>query len=174
MKTLFAAIAIFSSTAMLADAQCELCAAKANAGQECVLTQTLSDYFALQKALANDDFAAAKKAVGALNASQENMVCSVEGKDCCAELKSATTTLSSAETIESARQSFKALSNVLIAQLEASGSSGDSPIYKMHCPMAFGNTGGTWLQDSDDLRNPYYGAMMLKCGMPQAVIGKKE
>ena len=34
----------------------------------------------------------------------------------------------------------------------------------MHCPMAFNNTGGTWLQQDAELVNPYFGDAMLYCG----------
>jgi Cu(I)/Ag(I) efflux system membrane fusion protein len=34
----------------------------------------------------------------------------------------------------------------------------------MHCPMVYDDRGADWLQDSEPLLNPYFGAMMLKCG----------
>jgi hypothetical protein len=37
-------------------------------------------------------------------------------------------------------------------------------IYKQFCPMAFNNTGGYWFSDVSEIRNPYYGDMMLTCG----------
>lgn len=37
-------------------------------------------------------------------------------------------------------------------------------IYKQFCPMAFEGKGGYWLSDSKEVRNPYYGDKMLKCG----------
>jgi hypothetical protein len=37
-------------------------------------------------------------------------------------------------------------------------------LYKQYCPMAFGNTGAYWLSDSKEIRNPYFGDKMLKCG----------
>jgi len=30
--------------------------------------------------------------------------------------------------------------------------------------MVYQDRGADWLQPTDDLRNPYYGAMMLQCG----------
>jgi hypothetical protein len=37
-------------------------------------------------------------------------------------------------------------------------------IYKQYCPMAFSNTGAYWLSESKEIRNPYFGDKMLKCG----------
>ncbi len=36
--------------------------------------------------------------------------------------------------------------------------------YLAFCPMAFNNNGAYWIQKSDSIRNPYFGAKMLKCG----------
>jgi Cu(I)/Ag(I) efflux system membrane fusion protein len=40
----------------------------------------------------------------------------------------------------------------------------DAPIYEAFCPMAFGGRGATWLQKDRQVRNPYFGAAMLRCG----------
>jgi membrane fusion protein, copper/silver efflux system len=37
-------------------------------------------------------------------------------------------------------------------------------VYKMHCPMAFDDKGADWLSDRDEILNPYFGDMMLRCG----------
>ena len=44
------------------------------------------------------------------------------------------------------------------------------PIAEFRCPLAFIVRGATWIQDSDDLLNPYFGAAMLKCGVKLGVI----
>ena len=33
-----------------------------------------------------------------------------------------------------------------------------------HCSMAFEGKGGSWLQTSDKVENPYYGSKMYRCG----------
>lgn len=40
----------------------------------------------------------------------------------------------------------------------------EGTLYKQYCPMAFGNKGGYWFSDVDEIRNPYFGDKMLKCG----------
>ena len=43
-----------------------------------------------------------------------------------------------------------------------------------NCPMAFDNEGGNWIQESTETSNPYYGAMMLKCGSEESkIVGEK-
>ncbi|GHG61729.1 hypothetical protein GCM10010919_06490 [Alishewanella longhuensis] len=36
--------------------------------------------------------------------------------------------------------------------------------YEAYCPMARSGEGASWLQSDSELRNPYFGAMMLRCG----------
>lgn len=43
-------------------------------------------------------------------------------------------------------------------------------IYKQYCPMAFDGSGGYWLSDSEEIRNPYFGSQMLKCGSVKETI----
>lgn len=39
-----------------------------------------------------------------------------------------------------------------------------------YCPMAFNNKGAYWLADNKEIRNPYFGDKMLKCGSITEVI----
>ncbi len=43
-------------------------------------------------------------------------------------------------------------------------------VYKQYCPMAFEGSGGYWLSDSEEIRNPYFGSQMLKCGSVKEAI----
>lgn len=40
----------------------------------------------------------------------------------------------------------------------------EGAIYKQYCPMAFDAKGGYWISDVDEIKNPYFGGKMLKCG----------
>lgn len=40
----------------------------------------------------------------------------------------------------------------------------ENPVYYQHCPMAMDNTGAYWLSSNEEVRNPYFGDAMLKCG----------
>jgi hypothetical protein len=44
------------------------------------------------------------------------------------------------------------------------GAVSSGAVYKAYCPMANNNQGATWLSDSKEIRNPYFGDKMLKCG----------
>ncbi|MCP4450592.1 MAG: DUF3347 domain-containing protein, partial [Planctomycetes bacterium] len=46
--------------------------------------------------------------------------------------------------------------------------------YQFHCPMAFDNQGASWLQNVNDIKNPYFGDMMLKCGELTDVIKAED
>jgi len=68
------------------------------------------------------------------------------------------------------REKFYLLSQNLIQVSKRLGTDGDGPYYVMYCSMAFDNQGALWLQDNHDLRNPYFGAAMLKCGQVKEII----
>ncbi|MFH1532196.1 MAG: efflux RND transporter periplasmic adaptor subunit [Pseudomonadota bacterium] len=66
--------------------------------------------------------------------------------------------------IEELRRHFEAVSAAALAMERTFGHTGKNSHYEMFCPMAFENRGATWLQESDALLNPYFGASMLRCG----------
>ena len=117
--------------------------------------QLITPYLALQKALAGDDLDAAKTSL-------TSMV-TVTGH--AGQLAELLHTMLGAESLEDIRRPhFETLSNALIAAVKASPASFNNELLIMHCPMAFGDRGADWLQMSEPLNNPYFGAMMLGCG----------
>ena len=46
--------------------------------------------------------------------------------------------------------------------------------YEAYCPMARDGAGASWLQPDNELRNPYFGAMMLRCGDIVRQFGAEE
>lgn len=64
------------------------------------------------------------------------------------------------------RKHFSVLGMALEPRIKSSISTG--AIFKQYCPMAFQNTGGYWLSDSETIRNPYFGDAMLTCGTVSA------
>jgi Cu(I)/Ag(I) efflux system membrane fusion protein len=77
-----------------------------------------------------------------------------------------------AADIEAERQAFALLSESLAAALKRFGPVGDKPLFRLTCPMAFNNRGASWLQDTEEVNNPYFGAAMLKCGEVAEVISQ--
>lgn len=41
------------------------------------------------------------------------------------------------------------------------------PIYEQYCPMYDSDRGATWLSLNEEIKNPYFGSKMLKCGEVQ-------
>lgn len=129
----------------------------------------LSDYFATQEGLAGDDLAAAKKGAQAFLSHAESMACATEADSCCSTELDAAKAIADSSDIAAARKAFKSWSDALLAKVEENGIA-EGTAHIMHCPMAFKNKGGTWLQASSSLRNPYYGSMMLTCGMQKGTV----
>jgi hypothetical protein len=70
--------------------------------------------------------------------------------------------------IDHQREHFEDLSkdvNDLIALVGT-----DKTLYQDFCPMAFNNKGATWLSETKEINNPYFGSKMLKCGSIQKQI----
>ena len=72
--------------------------------------------------------------------------------------------MKSASDITEQRESFHLLSRALKSVVKKFGTSGKHSVLQFHCPMAFGGKGADWLQDNKDLKNPYFGKKMFKCG----------
>ncbi|WP_339755373.1 DUF3347 domain-containing protein [Algoriphagus aquimarinus] len=61
------------------------------------------------------------------------------------------------------RDSFDNLSDHMITLAKNSELTSGN-LFLQHCPMANGNKGANWLSLSEEIRNPYFGDKMLKCG----------
>lgn len=67
------------------------------------------------------------------------------------------------DDLEAQRTAFSNLSDNLYKSIKAYGL-GTATAYYEFCPMAFNDQGAYWLSDSKEIRNPYFGDKMLKCG----------
>lgn len=70
--------------------------------------------------------------------------------------------IASTTDIKLQRERFVDITSIIESMLEKEVAKGS--FYKQYCPMAFKNTGAYWLTDSKEIRNPYFGNKMLKCG----------
>lgn len=128
-------------------------------------------YLAVGRALADDEFNAAQQALADL----ESAVATVDSeslKGTAAEhrwhqehsdLTKLIDALKKAESIQAMRKGFRPLSEEIGVLARAFGFGEAGPIYELHCPMAFEGQGAIWYQADEEVRNPYYGATMLKC-----------
>ena len=119
------------------------------AGKEVQPDVMVEGYSVIATALYKDDLEAAKKAAGGLVKSNKD---SALVKHCQA--------IADSKTLEEARIHFKELSDAVIPTAKEK-----KTMHEMHCPMAFGGKGASWLQKSlDEVQNPYLGTKMPHCG----------
>lgn len=78
------------------------------------------------------------------------------------EMKSMAMAMADAKDIEKQRELFSQFTGKVEPLFKESISEG--AIYKQFCPMALDGKGGYWISDVEEIRNPYYGEKMLKCG----------
>ncbi len=67
------------------------------------------------------------------------------------------------------RKVFSTLSNE-IAALVKGGKLSMGSLYLEYCPMANNNEGAYWLSNEKQIKNPYFGDKMLKCGSVKETI----
>ncbi|EAQ40414.1 hypothetical protein MED134_06654 [Dokdonia sp. MED134] len=108
-------------------------------------------YIHLKTALVNSDMDEAKSGANMLLENSED-----------AALNELLSKISEASDIEEQRTLFSDVTEKMTAIVDASISSGE--VYQQFCPMAFNNEGGYWLSTEEEIRNPYFGDRMLKCG----------
>ena len=70
--------------------------------------------------------------------------------------------------IDLQREHFEALSTDISDMIALLGT--EKKLYKDFCPMANNNKGAYWLSEVKDIKNPYFGSKMLKCGSVKAQI----
>lgn len=84
------------------------------------------------------------------------------------EMKSSATAITNSKDIKEQRDHFKHLSTHFIKAMQLFGI--NEKIYVEFCPMADNNKGAYWLSKEAQIRNPYFGDMMLKCGEVTQII----
>ena len=78
-------------------------------------------------------------------------------------LKSHGESIKNSNEIEKQRDQFDFLSQAMINTLKAFGTA-DKTYYIQYCPMAKDNQGADWISTESQIRNPYFGDKMMKCG----------
>lgn len=114
-----------------------------------------SAYIALKTELVNSDVATSAKAADVLLTALSNV--GVEE-----EVFLAAQFVVESQSLDGQREGFeritKAIEPMLIENIEGGS------VYKQYCPMAFNNKGAYWLSNSEEIYNPYFGDVMLRCG----------
>jgi Cu(I)/Ag(I) efflux system membrane fusion protein len=84
------------------------------------------------------------------------------------EMKSSTTAIAGSSDIKIQRNHFKYLSSHIINSVQLFGI--NEKVYVEFCPMADNDNGAYWLSNEEQIRNPYFGDAMLKCGEVKQTI----
>lgn len=130
----------------------------------------VSPYLEIQKGLAGDDLSAAQKGAQHYLAAMKSAPNEGSAHAETMKLTAPAKAITEAGNIDKARMSFLVLSSEVSALVRHIGTEADTPLYIVHCPMAFENKGGSWIQNDKEVANPYYGSMMFRCGAVQKQI----
>ncbi len=118
-------------------------------------------YINIKKALVQTDAAMAQE-------SANEMLAELEQTETSGGIAAAARNISTSNDVNSQREAFSELTKAMESELEGAITSGE--IYKQYCPMAFEGKGDYWFSNSQEIRNPYFGDKMLKCGRVEATI----
>lgn len=144
------------------------------------ITQLAHAYFDVKNALVNDDsLTAAKHATEVAHALKHTDMSLLDGSahdywmQILKPAQEAAESIASTTGIEDQRSHFQTLSEQVIEMAERFGLDIEK-VYVQFCPMAFEDTGAQWLSESEEVLNPYFGDMMLRCGEVQHVYRKGQ
>lgn len=71
--------------------------------------------------------------------------------------------MNQAEDLKALRENFASLSEKVLVLIKTFVPGGFGTVYQLHCPMAIDSRGAIWLQNDDQVKNPYLGSAMLQC-----------
>ncbi|MBD1396495.1 DUF3347 domain-containing protein [Pontibacter sp. JH31] len=140
------------------------------------LSQLLEEYITLKDALVESDATAAKEAADVVLTSANAMpVATLEAEQkTFAEqqvdrIRNSAAKIAGTNDLAEQRNNLEDLSEAVFALTKAFGAT-DQKVYYQHCPMVNNNQGAYWVSTKPEIRNPYYGSSMLKCGSNEEVI----
>lgn len=142
------------------------------------VSSMLNQYYDLQSALVGDDVEKAKSAGEKLydmiasfdiTSLQDNIATGYN--DLATKIQSNAQVISEVEDIEVQREHFASITDGMYKMVKTYDAN-DEAIYYTHCPMAFDNNGGYWLSKDKEIKNPYFGSKMLKCGSVKETISE--
>ncbi|HHQ48882.1 MAG TPA: DUF3347 domain-containing protein [Acidobacteria bacterium] len=148
-----------------------LLAHSSNHGGSTVFQTVLGPYEAIHASLASDSLdgvaqnaekirATAREAAASFDADRAAVPQEKAGqcKALLPKIEAAAARLAKATTLEEARTAFGELSRPMVQWREMSSATAKPKV--VYCPMVK----KPWLQESDQVANPYFGSKMLKCG----------
>ena len=141
------------------------------------LANVFKEYLTLQEQLASDESQAAHSSLQRLL----KLVVAATGDVALSDattmrlhkMHSALLKVGATPDIEVDRATFQALSEHVLAIEQEAGNPLSKALHVVHCPMAFDDTGASWLQVEGAVANPYFGALMLRCGAVTREVASK-
>jgi len=157
MKDLLSTVFAFCLTAITAFAHVD-------AIKPYFLDNLVEPYLTIQKGLAADDLKATQTGAANFLIAMRFAPGEDGAHHDAHELSEPATKIVDADDLEAARRAFLVLTNDMLPLITHVGTTGKTPLYVAHCPMAFSNTGADWIQSDEAIANPYFGASMFSCG----------
>lgn len=140
------------------------------------ISKIIKQYSVLKDALVEGDEEAARKATGPLMTSLRDInILELSNEDMMkwsseAEMMQfSLEEIANAPTIDEKRINFSDLSESMYAVIQDFGAK-EGTVYIQYCPMAFNNNGASWISTEANILNPYFGDIMLECGVVNEVI----
>lgn len=124
----------------------------------------------LSNALASDDLRRAKAEVPQLMQAIQGIAEGSTASEQVTQLKVDASALQNAEDMATLREALHTFTDTTLEVLSQVQLPGDEPLSVVYCPMAFDYTGAHWLQRIEGVRNPYFGAEMLACGVVKTTV----
>ncbi|MEN2284082.1 DUF3347 domain-containing protein [Algoriphagus sp. SE2] len=124
----------------------------------------VNSYLALKDALVETDGEKAKSATSELVS-----ILATSNLEGISEMEVEVKKITETADPEVQRTSFDVISNQMV-QLVKNSVLTEGKLYKQYCPMAKNNEGAFWISASNEIRNPYFGDKMLKCGSVEEEI----
>jgi Cu(I)/Ag(I) efflux system membrane fusion protein len=137
------------------------------------MEKVLVHYYAIQQSLAGDNLSDTQSSVKGLNQLLQSFQnghvqlvheAAFQWKKVYTQMQETTTHHQHWNSIDEVRMAFKNLSQAFLNYENLFGHFSESTAYEVFCPLAFDNSGASWLSQKNEVLNPYFGASMLKCG----------
>ena len=140
------------------------------------IKQVVATYLSIKDALVETDATAAAEQATEVNGALANVDMSLltgaaheYWMEQLPVLKAHSNKIGKLEDVEAQRTQFEFLSESIISVVKAFGIE-DETYYIQYCPMAFNDQGAAWLSAEDQVLNPYFGDVMLRCGVIQETL----
>lgn len=135
-----------------------------------------SSYLEVKDALVNDEFKFSLNKIEDLNESLSKVDMKLLQDENAhqnwmkfyGEMEAALLKMKDVKEIKDIRYHFMALSDNLTYSIKMFGV--NQKVYRQYCPMANDDKGAYWLSSEEQVLNPYFGDMMLRCGFVKETI----